>query len=291
MKKVLPNYVDGNALGDYEEVFASLINEKGYSRALLWYLKQIIKTIPDTVRERFYERISMMKNYLKIALRNFFCQKSYSFINIYGLSIGIASFLLIALYIKFELSYDKYHTNQENIYRIAMEDHAYLYMNSFKMAQTHPVLAKLVMQDLPGVLYATRLWSNDNVRIIVNNENFYEDNFLYVDSEFFKIFSFDILKGEKEGVFNDPSSIIISERIAEKYFPGIDPVGEIINFEGERDFRIAGVLKDLPKNSHFNIDFLVSVENQRILYDRDIDTWNSIGCYTYVLLNDNVMKD
>ncbi|MFC1564212.1 ABC transporter permease, partial [candidate division KSB1 bacterium] len=291
MKKILPDYVDGNALGDYEEVFASLINEKGYGRALVWYIKQILRTIPDIIRSSISERTCMLKNYLKIALRNFNRHKSYSFINIFGLTLGITSFIFISLYIKFELSFDEYHSNSENIYRIAMEDHAYLYMNSYKMAQTHPALATLLIQDFPDVRSATRFWSNDNIRIIVNNESFYEDNFLYIDTEFLKVFSLDIFIGEKEAVFNDPSLIIISERIAEKYFPDKDPVGEVINFEGVRDFRVTGVLKDLPENSHFDIDFLVSVENQRIIYDRDINTWNSIGCYTYVLLIDEVIRN
>ncbi len=291
LRWILPDYTDKDSLGDYEEVFNTIADQRGYKSALLWYLRQILKTIPDVTHEKLISKISMIKNYLQIAIRSFNRHKIYSSINIFGLIMGITSFILLSLYIRFELDYDKFHARSENIYRIATEDQAYLYRNSYKMAQTHPALTLKLKQEFPEIISAARFWINDDIRVSINGDSFYEKDFLYINRDFFEVFSFDMATGSKESIFIDPSSIIISESIAEKYFPGKNPVGLIINFEGTKDFHITGILKNVPQNSHFNIDFLVSEENQRIIFDRDIETWRAIGCYAYIHLDNNTILD
>lgn len=228
----------------------------------------------------------MLKNYLKIALRIIKRQKGYTLINVVGLACGLASFILILLYVRYELSFDLYHKNADLIYRVTSEDKGRIYMNSFQMAQAHPGVALYAKSDFPEVKSIARFNRLNNVRISYKENHFLEDNFFYAEPEIFDIFFFPLLKGDPKMVLQDPFSIFLSEEMANKYFGNDDPIGKIIRYEDEYDFKVTGVFKNLPKNSHFTMDFVIPFKTSEELFGRDLNAYDGGMCYTYVLLQD-----
>jgi putative ABC transport system permease protein len=230
---------------------------------------------------------TVLKNYLTIAFRSLKRQKVYSLINIVGLAIGMAVFILIALYVQYELSFDRYHENVDQIFRVTCEDRARVHLNSYHHAQAHQGVALALKGDMPEVEAATRFWRFNNVQLAIDNKNFMEDNFIVGDPDFFDVFSFSLVKGDPETVFADPFSIILSENMAQKYFGTEDPMNQVIRYEHEHDLKVTGVLKNIPKNSHFNIDFIVPLGMRNIIAGRNVTTLFDYFCYIYFRVRKN----
>ena len=221
----------------------------------------------------------MFRNYIKIAFRNILRSNGYSIINILGLATGMACVLLIILYIADEYSYDRFHDNAKQIYRIGT--YGNIGDMEFKGTTTPAPLAKALMDDYEEVVYATRILEGINTVITYKNKSFFETKYLYADTNFFKVFSFPLIKGDPVTALREPHSMVISESTAKKYFGEKDPLGEILHEADGNDYRITGVAKDPPHNSHFHFDFLASLNtfkwtsNKNWLYDQ---------YYTYFLL-------
>jgi len=221
----------------------------------------------------------MIKNYLKVATRILRRHKAYSFINIAGLAIGMASCLLILLYIQDELSYDRYNKNYNCIYRIAT-------MVQMGDTTVHVVgaaapMAKTLIKEFPEVEDAVRFQDGDDVRVSFGEKSFREKRVIYTDPSFFNIFTVPLLAGDEKSALESPRTLVISERTARRYFGATDPVGKTLLFDGRTDYKITGVFKDIPKNSHFHFDIIASLSS---LPASQMPMWLSFNYKTYLLL-------
>ncbi|HEX9652656.1 MAG TPA: ABC transporter permease [bacterium] len=228
----------------------------------------------------------MLKNYVKIALRNLIKQKSYSLINIAGLAIGLTCAILILLYVQFELSYDRFHDHADRLYRIA-------WMSGNPQTRTPHPMALAMAQDFPEVTEATTLspiWgpglTRPKLSVRYEDKRFDEPGFYSADSTFFKVFSFNLLRGDPERALKVPGGVVITEEIAKKYFGDEDPLNKILVLEhGQRfDMTVTGVMQNLPRNSHFHFDFLISYVTLKPLEDGSYYTWEDFGHYNYIVL-------
>jgi len=231
----------------------------------------------------------MLKNYLKIALRILRRYKAYSLINIAGLAIGLACCLLILAYVRHELSYDRYHQNTAQIYRVVEE--LDLPGNKIHMAITPAPFAPAMDNDLEEVVHAVRFMSSRNIgeKVLVRFQDryFYEDKWFYADDAVFDIFTFPLAKGNPKTALKEPLSVVVTEEAARKYFGDEDPMGKVLNVTDEYnqyDFLITGVLKNIPLNSHFRFDFLASFITLEKHYRFNLPNWFNHAYYTYLLL-------
>jgi len=230
----------------------------------------------------------MLRHYLTIALRNFTRNKFYTTISVVGLAVGFASVFLIVQYVKYELSYDRFHNNVENIYRVA-------WVSTNPQTRTPHPMAQAMVQDFPEVESAVSLsplWGPGLTKRIFSFHNpqkdarYDESNVLMVDSTFFQVFDFPLLKGDAKTVLKNPRGILISESIAKKYFGTIDCVGKQLEVNKEKYLvEVLGVFKDVPQASHFHFDFLVSYVREKMSNpDNPWFQWRDFGHYNYVKL-------
>lgn len=224
----------------------------------------------------------MLKNYFKIAHRNLIKNKLFTFINLFGLGLGIASCLLITLYINHELQYDKFHANSNRIVRAIME-------YSFGGAQnkgsyTSTKVGPSFKRNFPEIEEFVRMAPNQ--RIVKYGERVcVENNFLYTDSTILKVFSFKLLKGSTRDALSGINKIVISESMAKKYFGDENPIGKILKISSQAiDYEVKGVIEDCPKNSHIKYDFLSSLSSTGGIQEETY--WNA-NFVTYFLLKPN----
>ena len=280
-------------LGDFMEIYSTLAEEKGRLQARLRFWGYLIRSIPRYSKDSLCIGGTMFKNYLKIALRNIRRHKGYSIINIAGLSVGLTCCILILLYVKYEFSYDRYHENAKNIYRIVMKFPGIVYRGNDMYNASPGGLKAALMEDFPEVIYSTRA-RRRRAYIYYNNDPFEERGIFFVDPEFLKIFSFPFISGDPETAVNEPFSMLITQKIAKKYFGNENPVGKILNVGKEYDYKVTGILADCPENSHFTFDILASFNSLYTTdgkdnietWDRGNDLWN-----TYLLLQENFNPD
>ena len=232
----------------------------------------------------------MLKNYLTVALRNLLRHKGYSAINVLGLAIGIACCVLILLYVQDELSYDQYHEKKDRIYRVA--ESATVAGRSIEAAVTPPPWAPVLAKDYPVIEAYTRIKPPASRWLIRYEEKrFYERYFAFVDSSFFDIFTFPLVQGDAKTVLADPHTVVLSESMADKYFGDENPIGEVITGDDLYEFTVTGVMRDMPKNSHFHFDFLASYASlaPHRLYSEPStmqDQGFSHDLFTYLLLRE-----
>ena len=225
----------------------------------------------------------MLKNYLKIALRNLLKNKVYSMINISGLTIGMTCFILIALYIQFELSFDKHFKNSDRIYRIVQQQEGNEYRGTNYFAVSPLPLGTAMKQDFPEVESITNLdtW---NVLLVNGNDSFLEQG-LFTDNAFFDIYDTEIVEGIGKGALNEPNTILLTASLAKKIFGDTSSIGKTILYNNKDVMIVKGVVADPPKNQHFTYNFIASVE-KNTMYPNDISNWVSNNYYSYVLLKE-----
>lgn len=221
----------------------------------------------------------MFWNFIKIAFRNIWRQKGYAMINILGLAIGLATSILILLFVLFEKSYDRYHANADNIYRVYTEGR--MADTEDKSAYTAVPSAPVFYDEIPEVINFTRIDLWENVLIRYGVRTYLEDNFFWADSGFFEIFSIPLIYGDPSQVLTEPGSMVISQSAALRYFGNEDPVGQVLElFTDSVDYTITGVMQDIPDNSHFHCDFVVDF--QRHFRGPGDQYWISASIYTYL---------
>ncbi|MBN2202554.1 ABC transporter permease [bacterium] len=227
----------------------------------------------------------MYKNYLKTAVRNIIKHRSYSMINIIGLAIGMTCFMLIALYIQWELSFDKYHPHGKDIYRIVLNPGTFVYQNKDGFNSTPATLMPVLKQECPEIEYGTRIEKNSCL-IHFNGNSCNEDRFYYADPDFMKMFDFPLIAGNIETALQNPFSVLLTESMARKYFGKFNPIGRTIRVDQKDSYMITGVIQDTPENSHFIYDFVASFAT---LYSKrkNMETWNNNSFPAYVQLNRN----
>lgn len=230
----------------------------------------------------------MLKNYFKVAFRNLIRHKFYSFINVFGLTIGIAVSILISFYVFDELSYDKFHTDAGRIHQIYLK--AMLQGKPIEGANTCAPIAAASREELAGVEDAIRicLWRD----VVFRNEDkiYTEEKLLLADSNFFSFFTFDLLEGNENDILNEPNQIILTEKTAIKYFgykigDEDSPIGKSLLMGTDKtNCEIVGVMKNPPKNSHFQFDMMLSMQTWDVSKRTQ---WTSNNLYSYVKLNES----
>ncbi|MBD3414250.1 MAG: FtsX-like permease family protein [Candidatus Aminicenantes bacterium] len=224
----------------------------------------------------------MLINFIKVAFRSFSRQKIYSLINLSGLALGMALCAVIVLYIQTELSYDRFHENADQIYRVAEESTQR--GSTVSHANIFPIIGPNLVKEFPEVLDAVRFERDYRVLVNTNGKKFIEDRFFYADPSVFNIFSFPLITGNPKTALRDPYSILLTEETAQKYFGDKNPLGKTLNINHEQDFKVTGILKNVPQNSHIQFDFLASISTLEARDKNYGKIWGSMSAYTYILL-------
>jgi putative ABC transport system permease protein len=230
----------------------------------------------------------MIKNYITIALRSFLKHKSFTFLNVLGLSLGMVASLLILQYVKYERSYDAFNSKAADIYRVNYAQ----YQNGklrFDCAAAVPAVGPALKNNFPEVLRFTRLFPvsgivsyNSLTRGVIS---FREEKMQIVDSSVFAVFDINLLKGDKMQSLAGPGKVVLSEHAVKKYFADEDPIGKTISWDGERKFEVTGVFENLPENSHIKYDFMFSYATLNRETNNESETaWGWYDFNTYVLL-------
>ena len=224
----------------------------------------------------------MFKNYFKIAFRNIIRHKAYSAINIAGLAIGMASSILILLWVQNELSFDRFHKNAREIYRLTAS------AGDFNAAVSPAGMAGGLKQVMPVIKGYTRLSHPSTILLENGNRKFQEKNTFYADSNFLQFFSFELLKGDPATAMQRPDGILLTADMAKKYFGQDDPIGKILKKNNGLNVTVTGVLANIPSNSHLQFDFIMPM-SAIASTDRDLknNVWNSFNFYTYLQLDKN----
>ncbi|MCH8959901.1 MAG: ABC transporter permease, partial [Bacteroidetes bacterium] len=224
----------------------------------------------------------MIKNYLKISLRNLQKHKGYAFINIFGLAIGLACCLLIVLFVRDELSYDRFHEKADRTYRIVRQER-----DLAPSVTPSALLGPALMETYPEVEHATRLIRSWFAPLVSRDEDgFYEDRIFFTDAEFFNVFDFRLVRGDPDTVLSEPFSILLTETMARKYFGDEDPLGQTLTLNASHVFTVTGLLENPPRTTHFTFDFLASIESLPEVTGRAnmLETWGLGSFPTYVVL-------
>ena len=271
--------------GDLEEAYRSFQEERGTIRAGIWYAFQILQTVKLFVFESLYWRTVMLGNYFKVALRNILRHKGFSIINLFGLAVGMAVCILILLWVWDETSYDKFHENIDELYRV-VEHQNYTSGSMFPVAVTPDMIGPALKDDYPEVLEFTRLRVFQNVLVEYQDKAIFEDGICFADPSLLDMFNFPLLEGNKDSVLPGIESVVLSERIAKKYFRNEDPIGRTITLFSGIDMVVTGVMKDIPQNSHLQFDFLGHFDFIRKNFGWG-GGWSNNNYYTYVQLQEN----
>ncbi len=225
----------------------------------------------------------MLKNYFKIAFRNLWRHKTFSFINIIGLTVGLTACFLIFLFVSFEMSYDSFHSKSDRIYRLVTD--LKTPSENMHIPITSWAFAPKIKSELPEVESFTRI-SQESLLIKKDNLKFQEDNILFADSSLFKVFDFKLIQGNPETVLKDPFNIVLSETAAKKYFGTEDPMGKTVLISGDNlPATVTGIMRDIPGNSQIRTDLFVSMSTFTQNLNKGVDDeWGNFGAMTYLLL-------
>ncbi len=273
-----------------KEAFELKIEKKGYVSALLWYWRELIFSVPLVLFGNLLWSITMFNNYLKIAFRLIRRKKLFSFVNLLGLTIGLTSIFFILLYVDFELNYDKFHENANNIYRVYMHQPGNLVFGSSTdlWVTTPPILKPTWEMELPEIGKIANILFRDVV--FKKNELLLDETVLFADPEFLEIFTFPLVYGEHKTALDEPFSLLITQRAADKYFGRENPIGKTIPTSDKYQYKVTGVLQNIPQNSHLKFDYLGSFNTLYTIFKRNWKTenWLNNGLDTYLTLPANI---
>jgi putative ABC transport system permease protein len=273
--------------GDLEEKFYSDLKSKSVIRSkfnywfeMLNYLRPFAIKKSNSPHQNF---TIMFPNYFKIALRNLLKQRLYSTINIGGLAIGLACFILILLYVQHEFSYDQFHQNNDRIYRVYQQQAGNAFMGSDYFGVTPTQLATVMENEFPEVESATALYEQTSL-ISFEDHNFWEKG-LWADHHFFKVFTFPLIKGNVKTALEDPKGIVITKSLATKLFGEREPMGQMVKWRNSELFIVTGVLSDPPDNSSFQFSYITNIRSNSWFNEQlDKPTWSNNAMHTFFIL-------
>ncbi len=228
----------------------------------------------------------MFKNYFTIAFRNIIKHKIFSIINIIGFAIGLASCLLISLYVFNEISYEKFHNNRDHIYRVGVNlTHG---DNKIPFASGMPPLGPALLSEFPEVKEMTRIRvAGENIQFTYNDKEFTENNMIYAEPAYFDIFSFKLKSGDISTALDEPYSILLKQSVCDKYFGNEYPVGKTLLMEGETNFKVTGILAEPIGNTQMDFDMIASYSSLEAM-GRYSDQWGQFGVdHTFIMLDEN----
>ena len=275
--RIFPDKGGCSILGDMTETYHDLEEEKGLIWARIWFWGQCIKALPYFFTDACYWRIYMFKNYLLVTLRNVKKNRLFSLLNITGLAVGMAAFILIMLYVQFELSYDRYHEKADRIYRVIREGRAF----------TPAALGPELKEKIPEVEASARIIRSSNTLVSYEQNHYLEEEFYWADPALFDIFSIPFASGDPGTALSEPFAIVLSQRMAKKYFGDEDPLGKTLTVIERFSFKVTGIFCDMPPHSHFLMDAAVPYETYFRITSNDINGWSSNFSYTYVSLKES----
>lgn len=279
-------------LGDLAEEYYQSVKIDGEAKAKRKYWWTVIKSLRPYLREpshqiQYYNNsnpIDMFKNYIKIAIRSMLKQRLYAGINVFGLGIGLACCMMIGLFINHELSYDDFHENADDIYRVELN---YAFGGETgKLAMTPTALLPTLKKEFEDVKEGTRVFRVgmfSPVALQVGEDQYQEEGFLYVDSTFFDVLTFPLMSGDAKTALAKPNSIVLSASTAQRYFGSHDVMNKSI-LVSNKEFVVTGVVEDVPDNSHLTFDMLGSFSS---ISASKSEIWGSANYTTYVTLNKN----
>ena len=272
-------------VGDLEEEFNLIIQNNGKFRAKLWYLIQVMKSVIPIIINSTYRSYIMITNYFKVALRNIRKQKGYSFINILGLSMGMACCILIYLWVDYERSFDKFNENINELYHVPI---LHKYGDDRMMSPgAPPALGPALKNEYPEIINSVRTLELHE-QLIRYGDKSYKEKIRMADPSIMEMFTFPFLEGNVKTAFSIPEAIIISEKMAEKFFGSEDPIGKILNINKQYDFQVTGIFKNIPDNSYMQFEFLINIEFARTLWGKDhLNKWSNCSFNTIVQLRKN----
>ena len=268
---------------EFEEQFVAMVKANGTLKARLWYHLQVMNVLRGRMFNTWYWNITMLGNYIKTTIRNVQRNKAHTLINTLGLLVGTAVFILISLYVHFELSYDRYHVHLNRIHRIYQT----IPYNNALIASTSAPLAEALRQEFPEIDHTVRIATLGNASVTSDAQGFFEDGLIMADKHIFDVFTFPLLQGNPSTVLDAPLSLVISRSMATKYFGTNSPLGRTLTintFNHDVEFLVTGVFEDIPPNSHFTADFIAPFEAQEEYIGRAL-RWGNNAYYTYLLLH------
>ncbi|MFC1725631.1 ABC transporter permease [candidate division KSB1 bacterium] len=274
---------------DYKEALREIydINYKKKGRLVsgFWYWRQVLYAIPQFYINQFFWSMIMFKNYFKITIRNVLKYKTFSFINIFNLAIGIAGCILISLFVLHEYSYDGFHENADDIYRIEQDQIQASKTVPFHVTVTSHLMAPAIKEEIPDIKNAVRLASWGRFLVKYGENTFSEFGVRGVDPFFLEMFSFPFIEGAKTSALESPNSIVLSKDIADKYFGKESPLGKTLTLNKKIDVIVTGVFENVPSNSSLSFDMLVPYKLLEI-NNMVMKSWTN-NLYTFVTLNEN----
>jgi len=275
--------------GDLEEAYLTNLLERGrYVAGWIYWFEIILFIRAHTIRRRDPQRAGgsiMWKNYMKVAFRSIRKQKSYSAINLLGLAVGLGCTFLILMYVADERSFDRYHSDADRIYRMTASASG----DFDGIAKVNGAWGATAREQIPGIESLTRFMFFGQARFTLGNRKEYVYGGLYADSTTFDVFDWEVLRGDPNTALIEPNSMVMTETLAEAWFPGQDPRGETVLLDGTTEYTITAVMEDVPLNSHFTFNYLASMSGYTGERHDDWVTWNQY--YTYLKLNQGVDPD
>lgn len=275
--------------GDLKEMFVRDVAQRNVAQARLRFSLNVLRLFRPGIIKNFSPSFRnpspMFRNYFITSIRSLAKSKGFSAINIIGLSVGLATFSLIAFYVYHEMSFDRYHKNGDRIVRIV--ENLRTENELLLQSTSSPPMGPHMIKDFPEVEKYVRI-QNWNMLVEHNGISFYENDSYIADSTVFDIFSFNLVKGDKRTALREPNSVVLTETMAKKYFGKEDPVGQMLKM-GNGQFAVTGVMEDVPENSHFRFSNLISFStwSSRPNNKRgEEDGWFWNGFHTYLLLRD-----
>jgi putative ABC transport system permease protein len=243
------------------------------------------------VYSRYHRGLSMIRNYLKIAFRNLMKYKFISFINLFGLTVGLTCCLLILSYILHEVSYDKFQPDADRTYRISRSFHNDQGIESLHLSAIAPAFGEPLKNDFPEIEKMTRLLSNGNTAFVYGDKKFFESKVYFADENLANVFKIDMLKGNPKTALADPFSIMITDEVAKKYFGNEDPMNKLVKLDNNLPCKVAGVYKPFPSNTHLHPDVLIAfntLKDSTIYGENNLRTsFGNNSFYTYIVLPKN----
>lgn len=279
--------------GDAHELYTRQRRQKGRRKADLIFIWNVIRFFRWSNIRRSkplhpYRPLMMYQNYFKVFQRTLVKQKAYALLNVSGLAIGIACFLLIALYIEDEYSYDRMHTKADRIFRM----HEILESDGVgeRSASLPFPVAEAMLNDYPRQVEAAVRFFNFQspalaMSTVDHQKEFNEPRVFFADSSFFKVFDFELIEGDEHTALYHTDAVVITKSIAKKYFGDENPMGKSLIFQGDINLMVTGIMEDVPPNTHFQFDFLVSFVTLKRFYP-NWPGWYWNPCWTYLLLRD-----